>query len=150
MSERSTNAPKVTNTDEAFAPEHEDPVILAMLEALATVPDPCCVLSGKKLSIMDLGLVNRVERQGETVIVGVTLTDTMCEFSFKIFSDIESLADVVPNVAKVTVVPEVIPIWSPDRLSDKAVAMIRYDAGRFFKHWDLETSKGGSGEGSHS
>ena len=62
----------------------------------------------------------------------------MCEFSHKIFADIESLADVLPEVTKVVVVPEVLPIWSPDRLSDHAVEMIRYDSGRFFKNWDLE------------
>ncbi len=119
--------------------EHEqDPIVTAMIEALDTVPDPCCILSGKDLSILDLGLINRIEHQDGTVVVGVTLTDTMCEFSHKIFADIEALVDVLPEVTKVVVVPEVLPIWSPDRLSDNAVEMIRYDSGRFFKNWDLE------------
>ncbi len=119
----------------------EDPVILDLIRALDSVPDPCCVLSGKDLSILDLGLINRIERQGDTVTVGITLTDTMCEFSHKIFADIEALADVVPGVAEVKVVSEVIPIWSTDRLSDRAVAMIKDDTSRFFRHWDLERAR---------
>jgi len=129
------------SASEWVADDEQDAVVLDMIAALDTVPDPCCVLSGKDLSILDLGLINRIERDGDAVIVGITLTDTMCEFWYKIFADIESLADVVPNVAKVTVVPEVLPVWSPDRLSDKAVEMIRVDAGRFFKHWDLEKAR---------
>ena len=117
--------------------EVQDPTLAAFLEALDSIPDPCCILSGKNLSIMDLGLINRVERDGDTVEVGITLTDTMCEFSIKIFADIESLADTVPGVETVKVVPEVVPIWSTDRLSDKAVSMIKYDSGRFFRTWDL-------------
>ena len=138
MTKNSDNAPNACNADELDIHPEQDPIVLDIIEALDTVADPCCVLSGKKLSILDLGLINRIERQGDTVTVGVTLTDTMCEFSHKIFADIESLANVVPNVAKVTAVPEVLPIWSTDRLSDHAVEMIKDDSSRFFSNWDLE------------
>ena len=141
MTKSSNKASKASNADDSGIDQEQDPVILDVIQALDTVPDPCCVLSGKNLSILDLGLINRVERQGDTVVIGVTLTDTMCEFSHKIFADIEALADVVPNVAKVKVVPEVIPIWSPDRLSEHAVAMIRDDSSRFFRNWDLEKTR---------
>ena len=113
-------------------------MVLDLIAALDTVPDPCCILSGKDLSILDLGLINRIDRQGDTVEVGVTLTDTMCEFSHKIFADIEALADTVPGITKVTVVPEPVPVWSAERLSEHAVAVIKKDAGRFFSHWDLQ------------
>lgn len=138
MAESSYDASNAVGVGGMGADQEQDPIILGIIEALDSVPDPCCVLSGKNLSILDLGLINRIERQGDTVIVGVTLTDTMCEFSHKIFADIESLANAVPGVTKVTAIPEVLPIWSPDRLSDRAVGMIKEDAGRFFRHWDLE------------
>ena len=98
----------------------------------------------KNLSVLDLGLINRIEREGDTVVVGVTLTDTMCEFSHRIFADIEALADVLPGVARVEVVPEVLPIWSPERLSERAVAMIKDDSSRFFRNWDLEKARANS------
>ena len=130
-------------TDDVTVQQEQDPIILDLIEALDSVPDPCCVLSGKDLSILDLGLINRVEREGDTVEVGITLTDTMCEFSHKIFADIEALADAVPGVAQVKVVPEVIPIWSTERLSDRAVAMIKDDSSRFFSNWDLKKARPG-------
>jgi metal-sulfur cluster biosynthetic enzyme len=115
-----------------------DPVIAEFIQALDTVPDPCCVLSGKNLSVLDLGLINRIEREGDTLLVGVTLTDTMCEFSHRIFADIEALAAELPDIARVLVEPEVLPIWSPERLSERAVAMIKGDSSRFFRNWDME------------
>jgi metal-sulfur cluster biosynthetic enzyme len=128
-----------TNTSAAPGAEPpQDPVVLDLIAALDTVPDPCCILSGKNLSILDLGLINRIDRQGNTVEVGVTLTDTMCEFSHKIFADIEALADAVPGVEQVKVVAEPVPVWSTDRLSEHAVSIIKKDAGRFFSHWDLQ------------
>lgn len=138
MTESSDDDSNAVSVGEMGADQERDPIIVEMIEALDSVPDPCCVLSGKNLSILDLGLINRIDRHGDTIVVGVTLTDTMCEFSHKIFADIESLANVVPGVTKVTAVPEVLPIWSPDRLSNRAVGMIKGDAGRFFRHWDLE------------
>ena len=128
-------------TDDVTVQQEQDPIIIALIEALDSVPDPCCILSGKNLSILDLGLINRIDREGATVEVGITLTDTMCEFSHKIFADIEALAEVVPGVVEVKVVPEVVPIWSTERLSDRAVAMIKDDSSRFFRNWDLEKAR---------
>jgi metal-sulfur cluster biosynthetic enzyme len=146
MTNSSNNDSKASNADDSGVHPEQDPIILDIIQALDSVPDPCCVLSGKDLSILDLGLINRIERDGDTVVIGVTLTDTMCEFSHKIFSDIESLADVVPDVAKVNVVPEVLPIWSPDRLSERAVSIIRDDSSRFFRNWDLEKASADNNE----
>ena len=116
----------------------DDPAIQEVMAGLAQILDPCCVLSGKRLSIADLGLINRVERRANIIEVGITLTDTMCEFSYKIFADIEALGKRLPDGQWVEVVPEVLPIWSPDRLSPRAVEMIKSDASRFFRNWDLE------------
>ena len=141
MTASSNKAPDPGGADESGVQQEQDPIIVAFIEALDSIPDPCCILSGKNLSILDLGLINRIERQGDTVTVGITLTDTMCEFSFKIFADIEALAEVVPGVVEVKVVPEVVPIWSAERLSDRAVAMIKDDSSRFFRNWDLEKAR---------
>ena len=141
MTDSSHDASNAVSVGEMGPDQEQDPILLDMIEALDSVPDPCCILSGKNLSILDLGLINRIERQGDVVTVGVTLTDTMCEFSHKILADIESLANVVPKVAKVIAVSEVLPIWSTDRLSDHAVAIIKDDSSRFFRNWDLEKAR---------
>lgn len=127
-------------------PCEQDPVLIDLIQALDTVPDPCCVLSGKDLSILDLGLINRMDRHGDTIEVGITLTDTMCEFADRIFSDIEALADRLPGITTVNVVPEVVPVWSSERLSDRAVDMIKTDAGQFFSNWDMEKARADAGD----
>lgn len=124
-------------------PASEDPAVQDVLDGLSRILDPCCALSGKRLSIADLGLINRVERRANTIEVGITLTDTMCEFSYRIFADIEALGQTLPDGIRVEVVPEVLPIWSPDRLSPRAVQMIKSDADRFFGNWDREHNTGG-------
>jgi metal-sulfur cluster biosynthetic enzyme len=138
MMNGSDDGSSALSLEATVADQELDPVVQDVIEALDTVPDPCCILSGKNLSILDLGLINRIERQGQTVTIGITLTDTMCEFAQNIFADIEALADDIPNVASVVVVPEVLPIWSTDRLTEHAVRMIKDDSGRFFRNWDLE------------
>ena len=95
-------------------------LIAEIWEALDGVRDPCHVLSGHGLSILDLGLVNRVTRVGDDIEVGLTLTEVSCTFGYRIIEDIEALAADFPEAARFRVTIEPFPIWTADRLSERA------------------------------
>jgi metal-sulfur cluster biosynthetic enzyme len=95
----------------------------AVWRALATIGDPCHVLSGHDLSIVDLGLVNRVDLAGDSVEVGVTFTDPSCVFAYRIIEAMEDLAPRLRGIREIRVVPEHYPMWTEDRMSDKARRM---------------------------
>ena len=98
----------------------DDPEVAAVWDALRRVRDPCHVLSGHDLSILDLGLVNRVTRVGDTIEVGVTLTEIGCTFGYRILEDIEALSGELQGEAAVRAVVEPFPLWTPDRLTERA------------------------------
>ena len=89
-------------------------------QALETVRDPCHVLSGHDISILDLGLVNEVSRVGDVIEVSVTFTEPTCVFADRIVADLEDLAARLPGVSKVAVTVEPLPIWEPSRMSTRA------------------------------
>lgn len=101
-------------------PDQSDPAIAAVWSLLNTVPDPCHALSGHDLSIVDLGLINGISRDGESMNISVTFTDPSCVFSYKIIMDLEDLAATLDGVSDIKVSADPYPLWTEDRLSDKA------------------------------
>ena len=89
-------------------------------EALDSVRDPCHALSGHDLSILDLGLVNEVQRVRDVIKVSVTFTEPTCVFAHRIVGDLEDLASSLPGVSKVVVAIQPLPIWEPSRMSVRA------------------------------
>ncbi|MDX2141768.1 MAG: iron-sulfur cluster assembly protein [Rhodospirillaceae bacterium] len=114
----------------ALVPSSDD-VIAAVWRRLDTVGDPCHVLSGHDLSIVDLGLVNRVSLNDGVVEIGVTFTDPSCVFAGHIVVAVEDLAEQMPGVRAVTVVGEPYPLWTEARLSAKARALFADKSRRF-------------------
>ncbi len=98
----------------------DDLQVAEVWKALERVRDPCHVLSGHDLSILDLGLVNRVARVDGTIEVGVTLTEIGCTFGYRILQDIEALSAKVLGRPAIRVVVEPFPLWTPDRLTERA------------------------------
>ena len=98
----------------------DDHQVSQVWDALDRVRDPCHVLSGHDLSILDLGLVNRVTRVDDTIEVGVTLTEIGCTFGYRILQDIEAISLDIPGCAAIRAVVEPFPLWTPDRLTERA------------------------------
>jgi len=94
--------------------------IQAVWRALSDVMDPCNVLSGHNLSIVDMGLINRVDEINNWIEVGVTFTEPGCLFGYRIIEDIEDLTARLADVSEIRVVPEPFPLWDESRLSLKA------------------------------
>jgi metal-sulfur cluster biosynthetic enzyme len=94
--------------------------VLEIWDALDSISDPCHALSGHELSIIDLGLINRVTPVGDDVEIGLTLTEVGCTFGFRIIEQIEALKSAFPEVGAFRVVVEPLPMWTPSRLSERA------------------------------
>lgn len=117
----------------------QDPAVAKVWTALDAVADPCHALSGHDLSIVDLGLINAVTRDGDIIDVSVTFTDPSCVFSYKIIMDLEDLAQSLDGVSKIQVTSDPYPLWTEDRLSAKAKTLFT-DKRRTFGVASMERS----------
>jgi metal-sulfur cluster biosynthetic enzyme len=119
------NAPKATRVAKA---------IETVWRALDGVKDPCNVLSGHDLSIVDMGLINSVETIDDGVEIGITFTEPGCLFGYRIIEDIEDLAATLPGVSQISVVPEPFPLWDESRLNLKAREVYAAKKAQFGQH----------------
>jgi metal-sulfur cluster biosynthetic enzyme len=94
-------------------------------ERLETVIDPCMQLSGRNISVVDLGLINAVVVENREALVSVTMTDAFCANAHRVFLAIEALARVIPGLDAITVVPRSFPLWTEDRMSERGRAAYR-------------------------
>lgn len=106
-----------------LADDLDQDTVAAVWDLLDTVVDPCHILSGHDISILDLGLVNKVEIAGRTAIVSITLTEVSCTFGWRIIEQIESLADEVEGIDGIKVEIAPFPVWTPDRMSERGRAL---------------------------
>jgi metal-sulfur cluster biosynthetic enzyme len=97
---------------------------VAVMEALASVYDPCCREKG--VSVVDMGLVRRVELDGERPRVELLLTTGWCPFAANLIGEITERVAAVPGMAGSTVEIVWDEPWTTDRLSDKARHMLRF------------------------
>ena len=100
----------------------DEPLAAKIWTALNEIRDPCHALCDNDLSIVDLGLINRVDLIDERLEVGITFTESNCTFAYRIIHALEDLAPTL-GVSEVKVVPETYPIWTEARLSAKARAL---------------------------
>jgi metal-sulfur cluster biosynthetic enzyme len=117
--------------EHAGAAQEDSELVADVWNALAEVTDPCHSLSGHALSILDLGLVNRVTPIAGEIEIGITLTEVSCTFGYRIIEEIEGLGRDFPEFSRFRVVIEPYPLWTPDRLSDRARSHYRDTRIRF-------------------
>ncbi len=98
----------------------EDPLLLEIWRRVQSIEDPCHELSGYPLTLVDLGVINRVDFDAGHVEIGLTYTELGCSFAPRILQRIEQEMLAVPGVASVEAVYEPFPPWSPDRMSPSA------------------------------
>lgn len=98
----------------------DDPVLLEVWRRLCAIEDPCHVLADYPLTLVDLGVINRVEFDDGYVEVGLTYTEIGCSFAPRILERIEEELMAVPGVTSMDVVYEPFPPWTPDRMNPRA------------------------------
>ena len=96
----------------------------AVMEALASVYDPCCQEKG--LSVVDMGLVRRIDLDGDQARVELLLTTGWCPFAANLVGQIGERVAAVPGLAGSTVEVVWDEPWTVDRLSDTARRQLRF------------------------
>lgn len=96
------------------------PSVEDVYEALEAVKDPCMGAAGLDLSIVDLGLVYGVEIEDGAVNVEMTFTEIGCVFTHVIGSEVYDAVEALPGVESVELTPRWLPIWTEDRLNERA------------------------------
>src|SRR4029453_16980016 len=96
----------------------------AVMEALASVYDPCCQEKG--LSVVDMGLVRRVDLEGDQARVELLLTTGWGPFAANLVGPISGRVPALPQMAGATVEIVWDEAWTSERLSDKARRTLRF------------------------
>jgi metal-sulfur cluster biosynthetic enzyme len=89
-----------------------------LLEALHDVYDPCCADRG--ISIVDMGVVEKVHVEGSHVRVDLVPTTGMCPFVANMSQAIPDRLRRLPGVESVDVQVVWEPVWTMERLSSSA------------------------------
>ena len=72
------------------------------------------------VNIVDLGLIYRVEIDGDTVTIDMTLTSPGCGMGPVLVEEVKDRVSTVPKVAQLDVRLVLDPPWSRDRMSEEA------------------------------
>lgn len=59
--------------------------------AIAEVIDPCSDAMGRPLSLVEMNLIRRIEITGESVVVGIVLTEPTCMYTFAIAEQVTNV-----------------------------------------------------------
>ncbi len=98
----------------------DDAVLLEVWRRIRAIEDPCHVLADYPLTLVDLGVINRIDLDQGYVEVGLTYTEIGCTFAPRILQRLEEEVMAVPGIESMDVVYEPFPPWSPDRMSPRA------------------------------
>ena len=95
----------------------------AVLQALDECYDPCC--QDRKISVVDMGLLESIEIRGRQVRIEIVLTTGWCPFVARLLDMIEEKVGKLPAVGAVDVEVVWDPTWTPERMSEEAREKLR-------------------------
>ena len=103
--------------------EEASPKLETVIRALDECYDPCC--RDRKISVVDMGLIERVEIQGGNVSIEMVLTSGWCPFAARLLQMIKEEVGKLPEVDAVDVEVAWDPTWTPERMSAGAREKLR-------------------------
>ena len=109
---------RVVGPVEGAAPQRE-----AVIQALDNCYDPCC--QERKISVVDMGLIESIEIQGKEVRIEMVLTTGWCPFAARLFEMVKGEVGALPEVEAVDVEVVWDPTWTPERMSAGAREKLR-------------------------
>jgi metal-sulfur cluster biosynthetic enzyme len=109
---------RVTDFIEEASPKRQK-----VIRALDECYDPCC--RDRKISVVDMGLIERVEIQGANVSIEMVLTSGWCPFAARLLEMIKEEVGKLPEVDAVDVEVVWDPTWTLDRMSAGAREKLR-------------------------
>ena len=103
--------------------KEDSPSREAVIQALDECYDPCC--RDRKISVIDMGLIEAIEIRDQDVRIEMVLTTGWCPFVARLLDMVKE--EVGRLTAVNTVDIEVVwdPTWTPERMSDEAREKLR-------------------------
>ena len=95
----------------------------AVISALDNCFDPCC--QERRISVVDMGLIESIEILGREVKVEMVLTTGWCPFASRLLEMVEEEVGALPGVEAVDVEVVWDPTWTPERMSAGAREKLR-------------------------
>jgi metal-sulfur cluster biosynthetic enzyme len=90
----------------------------AVIRALDSCYDPCC--RDRKISVVDMGLIESVEIRDREVRIEMVLTTGWCPFASRLLEMVKVEVGSLPGVDEVDVEVVWDPTWTPERMSGEA------------------------------
>jgi metal-sulfur cluster biosynthetic enzyme len=103
--------------------EEASPKRETVIRALDECYDPCC--RDRKISVVDMGLIESIEIQGGNVSIEMVLTSGWCPFAARLLEMIKEEVGKLPEVDAVDVEVVWDPTWTPERMSAGAREKLR-------------------------
>ena len=85
-------------------------------DALKMVYDPCSVLNGTHLNLVEMGLIREVQQHESTIQVRLLLTDPSCIYTFEIARMVKAELLLLPGVQNVEVESTSGILWTQERM----------------------------------
>ncbi len=95
----------------------------AVIAALDNCFDPCC--QERRISVVDMGLIESIEMLGRRVRIEMVLTTGWCPFASRLLEMVEEEVSALPGVSDVDVEVVWDPTWTPERMSEGAREKLR-------------------------
>jgi metal-sulfur cluster biosynthetic enzyme len=92
------------------------PTSQEVIDKIHTIPEPCGLLMRAPLSVVDMGLVDRVAIVGGDVAIELVLTDASCVHFSALRTYISEVVSTLDGVRSVRVTASSTKLWTPDRL----------------------------------
>jgi metal-sulfur cluster biosynthetic enzyme len=96
----------------------ESPGREAVIQALDECYDPCC--RDRKISVVDMGLIESIDILGRDVKIEMVLTTGWCPFAARLLDMVKEKVGGMPAVDDVDVEVVWDPTWTPERMSGAA------------------------------
>jgi ATP-binding protein involved in chromosome partitioning len=90
-----------------------------VVERLDDVLDPCSCMTENPVSIVELGLLNEIERENGSVSIELLPTTPMCMYMTQIIDEAEAEVSKIDGVDNVDVSQNVEDLWRPERMDDE-------------------------------
>lgn len=100
------------------------PVETAVVTVLETVADPCCRERG--ISVVDMGLLRRVEVVDRTAHLELLLTSGWCPFQVDLLAEVTAAVEALPEVDRADVRIVMDEVWTPERMGSDARRKLRF------------------------
>ena len=95
----------------------------AVISALDNCFDPCC--QERRISVVDMGLIDSIGIQGGNVSIEMVLTSGWCPFAARLLEMVKEEVGKLPEVDAVDVDVVWDPTWTPERMSAGAREKLR-------------------------